>query len=285
MAKLRVMPVFVEDVLSDATMSLLTAEEFGAYWRLLFYAWIEDGLSPNEDRLRRLARVHGRAWTRVWEAISDKFQIGKDGKLRNPRQENDRLRIEDKVEKARKAAKTGVAMRADAQRTLSYTGRDKPEPEQIKDPSDPCAPKGAPHQGEFDLEKGALPTEAGDLPAGEAIYAVFNHWRERYPEHRDAQLQGKRPALIKAAIANRRAAHGGAGKFSRRQAVDEIQGAIDAAKLDPWCAGQNQERTAVTELSALLAIEVLERLCRLATGERPAQVFVDRGQIKVPEAM
>lgn len=289
MAKLRFMPLYVEDLLSDATVDQMDAATFGAHLRLLCYGWKDRGLPEDPERLRRMARVlHGMTWKHIWPVLEPKWPVIEDpikGRCRvNRKQEDVRLGLE----RYRMAQSNRAKQRWEPDAVALQPGNasePNPNPAHSKDPSDPCAPRGAPHQGEFDLEKGALPTEAGDLPAGEAIYAVFNHWRERYPEHQDAQLQGKRPALIKAAIANRRAAHGGACKFSRRQAVDEIQGAIDAAKLDPWCAGQNQERTAVTELSALLAIEVLERLCRLATGERPAQVFVNRGQTKIPEAM
>jgi uncharacterized protein YdaU (DUF1376 family) len=63
--------------------AMLSAEETGAYIRLLCYSWTHDGLPDNDDQLCRLAGCGGNAIA----SIRHKFGICEDGKLRNARQE------------------------------------------------------------------------------------------------------------------------------------------------------------------------------------------------------
>lgn len=96
--KLHVMPVYVEDLLSDATVDLMDAAAFGAYMRLLFYSWKEVGLPNDPDRLRRLARVdNGRAWERIWTLLATKWTTIEDPtrgqRLVNEKQEDVRRNV------------------------------------------------------------------------------------------------------------------------------------------------------------------------------------------------
>jgi len=63
--------------------AMLSAEETGAYIRLLCYSWTHDGLPDNDQQLARLAGCDGNAMA----SIRHKFGICEDGKLRNARQE------------------------------------------------------------------------------------------------------------------------------------------------------------------------------------------------------
>ena len=61
--------------------AMLSAEETGAYIRLLCYQWTNDGLPNDKVILARIAGCDGNAMGSIW----DKFGICDDGKLRNAR--------------------------------------------------------------------------------------------------------------------------------------------------------------------------------------------------------
>ena len=63
-----------------------TMEERGIYVTLLWYAWVNDGLPVDIERVDRMAPGASRAWP----VLEDKFPISEDGKRRNPRMERDR---------------------------------------------------------------------------------------------------------------------------------------------------------------------------------------------------
>ena len=68
--------------------AMLSAEETGAYIRLLCYQWTNDGLPNDKAILARIAGCDGNAIASVW----DKFGICQDGKLRNTRLESIRVK-------------------------------------------------------------------------------------------------------------------------------------------------------------------------------------------------
>jgi len=108
----------------------------------------------------------------------------------------------------------------------------------------------------------ATPKDGVDMQQGEAIYAVFQHWRDTYEEHKNAARAEARMAAVKRAIGWRREAR----KCSRREAVEEIKTAISAAQSDPFCSGNNRTGEPVTDLVSLLSVSVLEKLCALIGG-------------------
>jgi uncharacterized protein YdaU (DUF1376 family) len=74
--------------------AMLSAEEVGAYIRLLCYSWTHDGLPNDPAQLSRLAGASNDAIA----SIRHKFGICEDGKLRNDRQES--IREKQKAYKA-----------------------------------------------------------------------------------------------------------------------------------------------------------------------------------------
>ena len=68
--------------------AMLSAEETGAYIRLLCYSWTHDGLPDDDAQLQRLAGCHGNAIA----SIRHKFGICDDGRLRNDRLESIRFK-------------------------------------------------------------------------------------------------------------------------------------------------------------------------------------------------
>lgn len=68
--------------------AMLSAEETGAYIRLLCYQWTNDGLPNDRAVLSRLAGCDGNAMASIW----DKFGICEDGKLRNKKLEDIKIK-------------------------------------------------------------------------------------------------------------------------------------------------------------------------------------------------
>lgn len=81
----------------------LTAEETGAYIRLLCYQWAKGSLPNNEAKLAQLASCHGNAIASIWH----KFRICEDGLLRNERLEKVRESQEEYRKRQSKNAKEG----------------------------------------------------------------------------------------------------------------------------------------------------------------------------------
>ena len=68
MAELPIMPVKTDALLAD-TMHM-SAEEFGAYCRILFAMWRHDGRLPHDlTQLRRIAGVQPRRWPFIQDVV------------------------------------------------------------------------------------------------------------------------------------------------------------------------------------------------------------------------
>lgn len=79
---------FSDFLIGTMTMS---AEEVGAYIRLLCYQWDAGGLPDNEEQLIRMAGCSGE----VVAAVRSKFPVCSDGRLRNERMEIERQKQAD----------------------------------------------------------------------------------------------------------------------------------------------------------------------------------------------
>lgn len=80
----------------------MSAEEVGCYIRLLCFQWAKNGLPANDECLARLAGCSGNAVA----AIRSKFTTCEDGKLRNLRLEQERLKENAKSKRQRDKAIT-----------------------------------------------------------------------------------------------------------------------------------------------------------------------------------
>lgn len=61
--------LYPKDLLSDEACVSMNNEEFGAYVRLLLFAWLEGSIPKDLTRLARLLGVGGRTMGRLWRAI------------------------------------------------------------------------------------------------------------------------------------------------------------------------------------------------------------------------
>ena len=84
--------------------AMLSAEETGAYIRLLCYQWTNDGLPNDKVILARIAGCDGNAIASIW----DKFGICQDGKLRNERLES--IRVKQNEYRAKQKANSEKTM-------------------------------------------------------------------------------------------------------------------------------------------------------------------------------
>lgn len=98
---------------------MLSAEETGAYIRLLCYSWTHDGLPNDDAQLCRLGGCDGNAMA----SIRHKFGTCQDGRLRNARQEE----VRNKQKEYREAQKANAEKRwQKAQKTSSFMPTDMP---------------------------------------------------------------------------------------------------------------------------------------------------------------
>lgn len=79
------MPVYASDELTHPFRSMLCAESFGALWRLILRAWLNEGYLPdNQSTLQILAGVKsGKKWKRIWEDIQPFFDATETDGLTN----------------------------------------------------------------------------------------------------------------------------------------------------------------------------------------------------------
>lgn len=89
----------------------LSLEEQGAYLRLLDQEWIEGPLANNPLELARRLGVSRPKFARLWAVIVRFFELGEDGKLRNPRLESERAGQQERREKASQSGKIGAEKR------------------------------------------------------------------------------------------------------------------------------------------------------------------------------
>lgn len=81
---------YPRDFVGDFDVAAMTLEQSGAYAVLLSYAWLKNGLPNDLPRLARALHVSGKRFDVIWQQVGQKFSLAADGRLRNPRQEEER---------------------------------------------------------------------------------------------------------------------------------------------------------------------------------------------------
>lgn len=84
-----------------------TMEERGVYLTLLWYAWVNDGLPSDIDRIDRMAP----GAKACWSVLESKFPVSQDGMRRNPRQERERVAMRERSDSAAVRGRKGAASR------------------------------------------------------------------------------------------------------------------------------------------------------------------------------
>lgn len=104
------MPLYIGDYLRDT--GDLSAAENGAYLLLLMHAWVRGGaLPPDDERLRRLAKMDPKEWATSRDTVLGFFQrTGEE--LRHKRVDNELARAATSISQRSAAGKASAAKRA-----------------------------------------------------------------------------------------------------------------------------------------------------------------------------
>ncbi len=145
---------YPNDWLSSPKITLMTPAEEGAYIRLLCYDWMNDGLPDNDEQLAALSRL-GEGWfkgggTRLREC----FPL-RDGKLHNPRLDEERQKQEIWRRKSQEGGKASAKARFGPKtptQTNDKGGSGVVEPEANSSSSSPYR-LSSPNSEEFRLSK------------------------------------------------------------------------------------------------------------------------------------
>jgi uncharacterized protein YdaU (DUF1376 family) len=97
--------MYAKEWTSSETVRLMSFAEKGLYIDLLNYAWVNDGLPAEPEKIARMVGAGVEEFAALWSSVSLNFVAGEDGRLRNPRQEKERSQVFEKSEKARASAK------------------------------------------------------------------------------------------------------------------------------------------------------------------------------------
>lgn len=81
------------DFLSDYKVACMSMSQRGIYITLLSYAWIENGLPSDENKLKMICG-NPTSWKDDWLAVKECFVLGDDNKYRNGRMERERSHAE-----------------------------------------------------------------------------------------------------------------------------------------------------------------------------------------------
>lgn len=133
-AKLPYFPWYPQDCDTDERVRTMTDQEFGFFVRCLNHSWVNDGLP---DSVAEIARIIGRTpayATRMWKRIGPCFELH-EGRLRNPRQEQERIKAKTtSLARSNAAAsrwdkQTECKSNANAYGLQSYARSREPEPD------------------------------------------------------------------------------------------------------------------------------------------------------------
>jgi uncharacterized protein YdaU (DUF1376 family) len=100
------MKLWVDDALNDAQEMGLDDEEFGAYWKLLLFAWKKEGIPADLKERARFVSASPQRLRKLEKAFGHKFVPAGEDRLVNPKQE---LVREDARSKSKTAAESANA--------------------------------------------------------------------------------------------------------------------------------------------------------------------------------
>jgi uncharacterized protein YdaU (DUF1376 family) len=98
--------MYARDWLTDDKVMALDHFQKGVYIDLLNLSWINNGLPNDKQMLKQMLRVNNRNWTKVVQVL-DTFFTKSDSKIVNRRQEMERGKYLDMVDKRRTAGSLG----------------------------------------------------------------------------------------------------------------------------------------------------------------------------------
>lgn len=99
------MKLWVDDALNDMQEMGLDDEEFGAYWKLLLYAWKKEGVPADLKERARFVTANPSRLRKLEKAFGHKFVPDGEDKIVNPKQELVREDAKSKSKTASESAK------------------------------------------------------------------------------------------------------------------------------------------------------------------------------------
>ena len=123
-AMLRTIPFYLESWVEDPFVSKLTNEQLGAYWKLLVYQAVHDGL-PDEDAKVLL----GQDYERLWAVLGSKFPV-KNGVRKNLRMDQAVQFAKDSYRRRELNKKTGFELTEDQIQNLFRSFPKRPNPKE-----------------------------------------------------------------------------------------------------------------------------------------------------------
>ena len=102
---------YAQDFLSDERVALMSMREVGAYILLLSHAWIEGSVPDSVVAAAKIWRVSPAEARKVWPSVRACFQELGDGRLINPRQEEERAKLSAWREKSREGGRRSAITR------------------------------------------------------------------------------------------------------------------------------------------------------------------------------
>ncbi|SKA84647.1 Uncharacterized conserved protein YdaU, DUF1376 family [Prosthecobacter debontii] len=138
----------------------MTAEEVGAYMRLLCFQWQQGGLPQEEDKLARISGIP----TKKLSAVLAKFDLHEDGTLKNGRMEQERLKVEATREtKSKNGAKGG--------RPLKQRESDSKATENLPLSDSLANQKQSETETETESKPNTPPNPQGGMDSGDRLFA------------------------------------------------------------------------------------------------------------------
>lgn len=105
MKRLPYYKMYPQDFDCDEKVRLLNMKEAGLFLFALNHAWVNDGLPSEPEEIARVLRVPMRDFLNSWPRVSAMFAADCCGRLRNKRQEAERIEAEHKSIKATESIK------------------------------------------------------------------------------------------------------------------------------------------------------------------------------------
>lgn len=223
-------PFYPQDFLGDGKVRLMSPTEVGVYFLLLCHEWLEGPLPNEPDRLARIAGASEEEMEEAWDQVRPCFEETDDGRLVQPRLEEERAKALDKREKARKAARArwgepddDASADADAMHPQSERNADA---RSVADANHNQNQKNNNTQGASGRNADA-DASASDEPSP-AVRKVWRHYVERYAD----RYSEKRADRLKLTAAGRDGKI--RGRLREDYSPEELCRAIDGCFEDPW---------------------------------------------------
>jgi uncharacterized protein YdaU (DUF1376 family) len=104
-------PMFPKDFDASEKVRVMTWSERGLYITLLNHSWLNDGLPVDPEHVRRVCGADRDEFAQMWPQVERCFPVADEGRRRNPRQEEERVKAVAKHAERSESGRKGNAKR------------------------------------------------------------------------------------------------------------------------------------------------------------------------------